>query len=154
MIFLSQALGEDVSAAQKQNSPRRLLQINCSHMAMRQHISYRREQNHQSHWCVVRKKKSFFRRYLLVELQVKDEGLAKGFHGEAALSQMNGLIGERKERWRQDETISSFISCEQSVIEISTFNDTGSMCRITAVTHWLFSWLRIVIKPKYCSKRS
>lgn len=39
---------------------------------------------------------------LLVELQVKDEGLAEGFHREAALSQMDGLVGESKERLRQD----------------------------------------------------
>lgn len=62
----------------------------------------------------------FFCQDLLVELQVEDEGLAKGFHREAALSQMDGLRGDRKERLRQDDTISSFISCEQSVIEIST----------------------------------
>lgn len=33
---------------------------------------------------------------LLVELQVKDEGFAKGLHQEAALGQMDGLRG----RWR------------------------------------------------------
>lgn len=47
---------------------------------------------------------------LLVEFQVKDEGLAEGFHREAALSQMDGLVGESKERVRQDGTISSLIS--------------------------------------------
>lgn len=66
--------------------------------------------------------------YLLVELQVKDKGLAKGFHREAALSQMDGLRkrgrrGEDKTRPRASFHVSklNFIqaACAESQLRLT-----------------------------------